>query len=609
MNVELAVVLVFLAAAIAMFAIDRPRMDAVALLVMTALPFTGVLTMSEALAGFSDPNIVLIAALFVLGDGLVRTGVAQKVGDWLIARAGDSDQRLVVMLMLAVAGLGSVMSSTGVVAIFIPIALRVARGTGTSPSRLMMPLSVAALISGMLTLVATTPNLIVNSALVRTGVEGLAFFSITPVGLPVLALGVTYMLFARRWLPADDGPHDGAAARPTLATWIERYRLAGREYRVRIGTRSSLVGRRLGDLDLRATEGINIVAIERTRRFSRDVIRPVASTELQADDVLLIDLLAPSAAIEEIRPRYALHELPLTGAYFSDRAQEIGMAEVMVAADSDLAGNTLIEAEFRNRFGLTVIGLRRGRTALEGGLRDERLRVGDTLLVVGPWKEIDKLRADTSDLVVLVLPAERDAVLPAPGKALQAVLCLGLVVGLMVSGLVPNVQAALIGCLLLGALRCMELDTAYRAIHWKSLVLIVGMLPFSLALERTGGVELAAEALTELVGGLGPRAILACVFAITAVLGMFVSNTATAVLMSPVALAIAEELHASPYPFALTVALASSTAFMTPISSPVNTLVVGPGNYAFGDFVKVGVPFALIVLLVSVLLVPLLQPF
>ena len=199
MTGELATVLAFLAAAIVMFALDRPRMDAVALLVMTALPFTGVLTMGEALAGFSDPNVVLIAALFVLGEGLVRTGVAQRVGDWLIARAGRSETRLVILLMLVVSGLGSLMSSTGVVAIFIPIVRRVAQNTDSTPSRLMMPLSVAALISGMTTLVATTPNLVVNGALVRGGSAGFGFFAFTPFGVPILALGIAYMLFARRW--------------------------------------------------------------------------------------------------------------------------------------------------------------------------------------------------------------------------------------------------------------------------------------------------------------------------------------------------------------------------------------------------------------------------
>jgi di/tricarboxylate transporter len=199
-------------------------------------------------------------------------------------------------------------------------------------------------------------------------------------------------------------------------------------------------------------------------------------------------------------------------------------------------------------------------------------------------------------------------VLPVPGKALQALFCLALVVGLMVSGLVPNVQAALLGCLLMGLLGCVDLTSAYRSIDWKTIVLIVGMLPFSLALQRTGGVDLAADALRAVTSGAGTHAVLACLFAITALLGLFISNTATAVLMAPVALAIAKELKASPYPFAMIVALAASTAFMTPISSPVNTLVVTPGNYTFGDFVRIGVPFSLVVMVVCVLLVPWLLP-
>ena len=239
---------------------------------------------------------------------------------------------------------------------------------------------------------------------------------------------------------------------------------------------------------------------------------------------------------------------------------------------------------------------------------NERLLVGDMLLLIGPWKQIEKLQSDNSDLVVAQLPAELDAVLPAPSKAVQAVACLGLVVALMVSGVIPNVQAALIGCLLMGALGCIDFTSAYRSIDWKTIVLIVGMLPFSIALERTGGVELAADGLRALTAGAGIYVVLATLFAITAALGMFISNTATAVLMAPVALAIAKELHASPYPFAMIVALAASTAFITPVSSPVNTLVVTPGHYTFGDFVRVGLPFSIVVLIVCVLLVPWILP-
>ena len=230
------------------------------------------------------------------------------------------------------------------------------------------------------------------------------------------------------------------------------------------------------------------------------------------------------------------------------------------------------------------------------------------MLLIGPWRDIEKLRTQSRDVVIIELPADLDEVLPAPGKALQALICLALVVGLMVSGVIPNVQAAFIGCLLMGALGCVDLTSAYRAIDWKTIVLIVGMLPFSTALQRTGGVDLAADALRTVTGSAGAHVVLGTLFAITALLGMFISNTATAVLMAPIAVALAKETHASPYPFAMIVALAASTAFMTPVSSPVNTLVVAPGNYRFGDFVRVGVPFSIIVMVVCVILVPWLLP-
>jgi len=284
------------------------------------------------------------------------------------------------------------------------------------------------------------------------------------------------------------------------------------------------------------------------------------------------------------------------------------MAEVMIPAASKLIGKTVVSARFRSEYELNVIGLRRGTQALETSVLEEKLKLGDTLLVIGPWKAIQRLQAHSRDLLTLQLPAELDEVVPAADRAPQALFSLAVVIALMVTGVVPNVQAALIGCLLLGLLRCIDYPSAYRSIHWQSLVLIAGMLPFSAALRKTGGVELAAEALLGIVGGASPHAVLAALFATTAVFGLFISNTATAVLMAPVALAVADKLQASPYPFAMIVTLAASSAFMTPVSSPVNTLVAGPGHYTFGDFVRVGVPFTLIVLAVSVVMVPWLLP-
>lgn len=606
MTMELATVLVLLAAVVVMFALDRPRMDVVALLAICVLPFTGIVSVPETLAGFSDPNIVLIAALFVVGDGLVRTGVTQQLGDWLVLRAGKSQTRLTALLMVVVCALGATMSSTAVTAIFIPVVMRICRRTEIAPGQLMMPLSFAALISGMTTLVATAPNLVVNSELARHGEQTFRFFSFTPFGLPILGLCIVYMLAVRKWLPnRESNPHAASTRRPTMAEWVQRYHLAKREHRVRVAYGSPLIGRKLDSLNLRDTSGANLIAIQR----NGVLMQPTASSELRLGDILFVDQFDTGSDFDRVRQELHLEPLALTGGHFIDHAQTIGMAEVFVPADSDLLGKSIVDAGIRSRFGFSVIGIRRGSQAIEREVVNEDLRVGDTLLVIGPWKSLRKLQLPGSrDLVALNLPAEFEDVLPAGGKGLRAVAVLLLVVGLMISGLLPNVQAALIGCVLLGALRCIDLESAYRSIDWKTVVLIVGMLPFSVALERTGGVALASDALVAATSGLGPRGVLAAIFVMTAVLGLFISNTATAVLMAPVAIAVARQFDASPMPFAMIVALASSTAFMTPVSSPVNLLVVTPGGYRFGDFVRIGVPLSGLVMIVCVVMVPWLMP-
>lgn len=608
MTADLAIVLCLLAVTIALLAVNRPRMDAVALMMMVALPLTGVIGVEEALRGLSDPNVVLIAALFVIGEGLVRTGVAQKLGDLLVRHAGRSEAGMITLLMVMVATIGAFMSSTGVVAIFIPIVLRVAANASIPAGRLMMPLSMAALISGMMSLIATAPNLVVQSQLMAMGHEGFSFFAYTPFGLPILILAVLYMLAARHWL-APDAPRPAVAVRPSFAQFIEHYHLAGREHRLRLTPSSPWVGKCLGELDLRAAAGINILAVDRATRFNRVLIRPQAETRLRTGDVLFLDVFNPETDIIEFARTFGLEKLGLTGNYFTDQAQSIGMAELLIPPRSALVGHSVVEARFRSVHDLAVIGLKRGPTPHDGPIAHERLQAGDTLLVVGPWRAIRRVQSDRHTLIPLAMPSELDEVIDKPNLAPVAIAVLVLVVAMMASGIVPNVLAALIGCLLLGLFGCVDMERAYAAIHWQTLLVIVGMLPFSIALQKTGGVDLAAQALYGAVGHAEPRAALAAIFIATALLGLFISNTATAVLMAPIAMTMAASMQASPYPFAMTVALAASTAFMTPVSSPVNTLVVGPGNYRFVDFVRIGVPFAFLVLVVTVTLVPLIFPF
>ena len=602
MSMELLLVLGLLAAAIVLFSLGRPRADVVALLMVAALPFTGVIDVGEAIAGFSDPSIVLIALLFVLGEGLVRTGLAQRMSTLILHVARGNEAVLVVALMLAVGAMGSVMSSTGVVAIFVPIVLRIARSSRIAPGRLMMPLSVAALVSGMMTLVATAPNLVVHGELLREGHAGFAFFDFLPFGAPVLALAIGYMLFARRWL--GGGAPVPSPRAPRLQDWIGEYRLEGRAFRVRVGAGSPLVGRVASALEDDELAGMNVLAIEQLGRFGQRLLLSAQGRRLLPEDALLLDLHEPGIDAPAMFEALRLEPLPLEGAYFSGYANDIGMAEMMVAVNSPLAGVSANRARLQDRHDLAVIGLRHGRTAEVRDLAEVPLEVGDTVLVAGPWAAIRALGSGPDGLILLNLASEADEVSPAAARWPFALACLLLTLGLMVSGIVPNVQAALIGCLLMGLTGCVDLRSAYRSIHWPSLVLIVGMLPFSLALQRTGGVDLAADLLLGAVGDAGPRVVLAAIFAVTALFGMFISNTAIAVLMAPVALAIAQHLGLPPYPFAMTVALAASAAFMTPVSSPVNALVVGPGGYSFGDFVKVGTPLAVMTLLLVVLLVP-----
>lgn len=610
MNGELIWVLSLLAIAVVLFATGKVRMDAIALMVIVAFVLSGTLTLNEAFSGFSDPNVILIAALFIIGDGLVRTGVATKMGAWLVSVAGNSETKMLIYLMLTVAGLGAFMSSTGVVAIFIPVVLSVSARMNTSPSRLMMPLSFAGLISGMMTLVATPPNLVVNSELLREGLHGFSFFSVTPIGLVVLILGIVYMLAVRFMLKTDNGDsaRDGRK-RSTFRDLIREYHLTGRARRLVIRPGSPMIGQRLDDLKLRERYCANVIGVERWRRFRRVIVNVNGVSEFRARDVLLIDMSASDVDLRQFCGEQMLEPMVLRGEYFADQALDVGMAEVALIPDSEMIGKTVREIAFRTRFGLNIVGMKRDGKAMDGSVVDEPLQLGDILLVVGNWRQIALLAKRGRDFVVLNMPVEVDDASPAHSQAPHAIFCLVLMVALMLTDEIPNPIAAIIACLLMGKFRCINAESAYKAIHWPSIILIVGMMPFALALQKTGGVDLVVKGLMDVAGGEGPYLMLGCLFVMCAAIGLFISNTATAVLMAPIALAAAKSMGVSPYPFAMVVAMAASAAFMTPVSSPVNTLVLGPGKYSFSDFVKIGVPFTILVMVVCVLLIPVLFPF
>jgi di/tricarboxylate transporter len=607
MTGEIVFVFSLLLVTVMLFASNRVRPDAVALLVILTLILSGLLSVNEAFAGFSDPILFLIAGTFAVGEGLVRTGIAYAIGGWLLHKAGADETRLMVLLMLVAAGLGAFMSSTALVAIFIPIVLSLCNKTGISPGRLLMPLAVAALVSGMLTLIATAPNLVVNGELRKVGLTPFNFFSFTPMGLTVLAMSLVYLVFiGRRLLPVESQAKTPSRQRSTLLELADAYNLIGRGHRLRVTTHSTLVGQSVRETMLRARYGVTLTGIERRVSSAINVLPAWAHTVIQRGDVLLV--LGDEVKVSALANEKALVKLAVEDTHRERARQELGAAEVMLPPESKLIGKTLREAAFRERHGLTVVAIKRKGELLTGDLSEEKLAFGDTMLVVGSWEQISLLQTDPRDFLVLRMPAEVDEVAPARRQAPYALLILVVMVALMTFNLVPNVVAVLLAALAMGLFGCIEMKGVYQSINWQSLVLVAGMLPLAAALRNTGTLQLIVDGLVASLGHAGPYGMLASIFLLTAVISSFISNTATAVLMAPIAITTAHTLGVSPYPFAMTVAIAASAAFVTPVASPVNTLVMGPGNYRFNDFVRFGLPLLLLTMVVVVLVVSALFP-
>jgi di/tricarboxylate transporter len=597
-----------IAVAAALMASNKIRFDVVALLVVLALMLSGVLTVGEALSGFGSSVVILVAGLLVVGEMLGRTGVAAAIGDWILKKGGGNETRLLVVIMSAAAMLGAVMSSTAVVAIFIPIVLRIAAETNLKASRMLMPMSYAALISGMLTLIATTPNLVVHEELKDAGYDGFTFFGFAPVGIAVLVVAIVYiLLLGRRLLPADTGePAGKRGGRSVLELW-EDFRV-GRQYEnARISAESPLAGKTIAESEIESRYGVRVLGIMRSGSGGEDrTAIPTSSTEILAGDTLLIvglpaenermmieNSLVPHAPTKQDQQRWLW---------------ELGAVAVLIHPESTLIGKTLRQAEFRSRFDLQVFGVRRSREPVSD-FEDLKLAASDSLLVAGPWSRIQQLGSMNHDFVLLEMPTEQAEVVPAYRRMPLALIILAAMVLLTVFDVIPLVAAVIIAALAAVFTRCLTMEDSYRAIHWSSLVVVAGMLPLADALEKTGGTKIIVDALMEGVGDGGPRMMLTVIFFLTAALGLFLSNTASAVLVAPIAVIAAETLGVSPYPFAVAVLIAASAAFVTPVSTPVVTLVVEPGRYEFMQFVKVGVPLLLLAYAVTLLVAPLIFPF
>lgn len=608
MTSDMLLAFALLGAAVVLFVSDRLRMDIVAVLLIIALALTGLLTPGEALAGFGDPLVIMIAALFVVGEGLFRTGIAFALGNWLVGMAGSSEVRLLVLLMLVVAVLSAFMSNTGAVAIFIPVALNLAIRADVPPARLLLPMAYAGSLGGMLTLIGTPPNLAVSTVLGRAGMEPFHFFSFTPIALLILGACIgTIVLLGPLLLPRQSDENDRSVQRLTLADLVNHYQIAGRAHLFRIEPGCPLVGQTLGQARLRSRFGITVIGFIRQLGGRPSIAPALLHTEYRAGDVIFL-MGAEEEAAGFTATVSGLSRVPIEQRHRGIAARELGLAEVLLTPRSELVGRSIREARFREDHGLSVLGILRHGKPLREELLDTRLEFGDSLLVGGGWRQIDLLQARQVDFSVLSLPREMDEVAPHRERAPWALGIVATMLVIMTLGLLPAVMAVLLAGVAMIQARCLTMEDAYRAINWQSVVLIAGMLPMATALHKTGALELLVQGLVGTLGHLGPVALMAGLFLFTSVFSQFISNTATAILVAPIAMGAAAGMEVSPYPMLMTVALAASTAFSTPMASPVNTLVIGPGRYRFLDFVRLGVPLQLLAMAITLITVPLLFP-
>jgi len=605
-NPQMLVVFGVLGAAGVLFASGRVRLDIVALLSVLALMLTGILTPSQALAGFGDPVVILVAALLIVGETITRTGIAHEIGRWMTRTGGKSETRLLFLLMATGAILGSFMSSTAIVAIFIPVVLTLAAKTGMNASRLLMPLSFAALVSGMLTLIATTPNLVVAAELFDHGYKPFSFFSFTPIGLSVLVVAIAYILLLGRHLLPGEAQSQPKSTRQTMIDLIRGFGLEVQRQRLLILPDSPLDGLTLEQSHL-SRYGVRVAGIEQQSRLGAPTLIPTPNSQLLMRSGDIIAGAVPPHELEGLCESQGLEVANLSDRDVERWQKIFGVASVLVHPESSLIGKTLRESDFRTRYGLHISGLRRAGDVIED-FSDEPFAAGDTLLVQGPWKRIDQLQSVSHDFIVLALPHEMSEVAPARRRAPVALLILLAMVLLSAFEIVPVVVAVMLAALATVFTGCIDMEESYHAIHWSSIVLIAGMLPLADALSMTGGIDLIVDGLLAAVGDAGPRTMMSALFVMTAGLGLVLSNTATAVIMAPIAIRAAEQLSVSPYAFAMVVAIAASAAFATPVSTPVVTLVVEPGNYRFGDFVKVGGLLLVLTWAVTILVVPIFFP-
>ena len=617
------VTLLILVLSAAFFVSGKVRSDIVALCALIGLLVFHILTPEEALSGFSNSVVIMMVGLFVVGGAIFQTGLAKMISSRILKLAGKSELRLFLLVMLVTSAIGAFVSNTGTVALMLPIVVSLAHHAGTNPSRLLMPLAFASSMGGMMTLIGTPPNLVIQDALVHAGFELLSFFSFLPVGLVCMLTGIVVLLPLTKWfLPKKRKKDELASPGKSLNELVEEYGLSDNLFRVQVESDSLPLGQTIQALDVRRKYGLNILEVRRgespQHRFLKTVTQKLASpdTMLQAGDVLYVT--GEADVVSRFASDYSLklmdgHTAEMAGGTGNSLDfYDIGIAEIVLMPSSNMINQQVKEAGFRDKFNVNVLGIRRKKEYILQDLGKERMHSGDVLLVQGTWQDIDRLTKEDTDWVVLGQPLAEAAKVTLDYKAPIAAVVMLLMVAMMVFDFIPvaPVTAVMIAAMLMVLTGCFRnVEAAYKTINWETIVLFAGMLPMSLALEKTGASDYISNSLVNGLGNYGPMVLMAGIYFTTSLMTMFISNTVTAVLMAPIALQSAVQIGVSPVPFLFAVTVAASMCFASPFSTPPNALVMPAGQYTFMDYVKVGLPLQVIMGVVMVFVLPLLFPY
>ncbi|NNE66261.1 MAG: SLC13 family permease [Pyrinomonadaceae bacterium] len=592
MTPEILLVIAVAIAAVVLFTTEKLSVDVIAVVIMSILLVTRVITPEQGISGFSNQATITVAAMFIISAALFKTGAVSYLGKVTTQIFAKSYWLGLLTVTLFVGFFSAFINNTPVVAIFIPILLGVAKEIKASPSKLLMPMSFASMFGGICTLIGTSTNILVSSIAESSGEEPFTMFEIAPIGLILFVIGMIYMLTVGIRMIPD---------RRTEGDLIESFRLQEYITEVVLLENASSVGKMIKDAPLLREIDLAIIEVIRNKEaFSV----PSPEMVLEAGDVLRIrcDL----EKLKEIMSREGVKLKPRHK--WSDEAvesEDTRLVEAVVALNSYFINKTLKELQFRERFGATVLALRHRGKLMRDKLSETKLDAGDALLLEVKTDRFSQLRQNPSFVIISEIEQERFR----KRKLIPALLIVFGVVLTATLGIMPIVVSSIVGAILLVLVGCIRMEEAYKAIEWRIIVLLAGVLTLGVALETTGAAKLLSAQIVQIVGPWGgPVALISAFFFLTSVLTGVMSNNATAALLAPIAIATANSLSISPRPFLIAVMVAASASFMTPVGYQTNTLIYGPGQYRFADFLKIGTPLNIIVWIAATILIPYFWP-